>query len=108
MNWQNKLTDQDLNVPYLVLYNKSAKDANSTIVKRSEIDLEFVVENKAYSFSTYNLDEAYYLSAMLNSTFVNESMKDFQTHFHNRLLLHSYHAAIIFLPDLSGTDLENQ
>ncbi|MGI8470447.1 MAG: Eco57I restriction-modification methylase domain-containing protein [Pyrinomonadaceae bacterium] len=79
LNWQNKLTDQNLNLPYLVLYNKSAKDANSTIVKRSEIDLEFVVENKAYSFATYNLDEAHYLTAILNATFVNESMKDFQT-----------------------------
>jgi type I restriction-modification system DNA methylase subunit len=79
LNWQNKLTSQDLNIPYLVLYNSSAKDANATIVKRKDIDLEFFVESKAYSFTTENLNEAYYVSAFLNSGVPNLLMKDFQT-----------------------------
>ena len=93
MNWQNKLTDQNLNAPYLVLYNSSAKDANSTIVKRSEIDLEFIVESVTYVLSTHNLDEAFYLTAILNSSVPNELMKDFQAkglfgarHVHKKIL----------------------
>ena len=79
LNWQNKLTDQNLNAPYIVLYNASAKDANATIVKRKDLDLEFIVESKGYSFETLNIKEAYYLVAILNSTTPNLMMKDFQT-----------------------------
>jgi type I restriction-modification system DNA methylase subunit len=79
LNWQNKLTSQNLNAPYLVLYNASAKDANATVVKRKDLDLEFIVESKGYFFGTSNLKEAYYLTAILNSTTPNLMMKDFQT-----------------------------
>jgi hypothetical protein len=79
LNWQNKLKGQNLNAPYLVLYNASAKDANATIVKRKDFDLEFIVESKCYWFATENVDEAYYLTAILNSTTPNEMMKPFQT-----------------------------
>ncbi|MBP7497362.1 MAG: SAM-dependent DNA methyltransferase [Bacteroidales bacterium] len=79
LNWQNKLTDQNINSKYLVLYNSSAKDANATVVIRSELDLEFIVESKAYVFYTNILKEAYYLTAILNSSITNLMMKDFQT-----------------------------
>lgn len=79
LNWQNKVTEQNLNENYLVLYNSSAVNANATIVKRDEIDLEFVVESKAYAFSTSIPNEAFYLAAILNSAAPNEMMKDFQT-----------------------------
>ncbi len=93
LNWQNKLTDQNLNHPYLVLYNSSAKDANATIVKREALDLEFMVENTTYWFSTENCEEAFYLSTVLNSGAPNEMMKDFQAkglfgarHVHKKIL----------------------
>ncbi|MBP9188444.1 MAG: N-6 DNA methylase [Chitinophagales bacterium] len=79
LNWQNKLTDQNLNVPYLVLYNSSAKDANATVVKREDFDLEFIIDYKTYWFTTNSLIEAYYLCAILNSTTPNLMMKDFQS-----------------------------
>lgn len=79
LNWQKKLTEQNLNHPFLVLYNSSAKDANATVVKRADLDLEFIVENKAYSYSTNNLQEAYYLTSILNSECPNKLMKDFQS-----------------------------
>ena len=79
LNWQNKLSSQNLNTPFLVLYNSSAKDANATIVKRDEVDLEFLVESKGYSYITNNLSEAYYLTAILNSNIPNELMKNFQS-----------------------------
>ena len=79
LNWQNKLVSQNINCPYMVLYTASAKDANATIVKREDYDLEFIVESKTYVFYTEKLDEAYYLTAILNSALPNLLMKDFQT-----------------------------
>jgi hypothetical protein len=79
LNWLNKLTDQNLNAEYVVLYNSSAKDANAAIVKRTDIDLEFIAESKSYVYYTLDENEAYYLSAILNSSIPNLLMKDFQT-----------------------------
>ena len=79
LNWQSKLTDQNLNAPYLVLYNSSAADANATVVNRCDYDFEFIVDHKAYVYETFNQHEAYYLTAILNSSAPNEMMKDFQS-----------------------------
>jgi len=79
IDFQRGLTEQNLNLPYLVLYNSSAKDANSVVVKRSEIDLNFIVESKAYWIAFHNVNEAYYLAAFLNSSIPNQRMKDFQS-----------------------------
>lgn len=79
LNWQNKLSDQKLDLPYIVLYNASAKDANATILSRSELDLSFIIESKAYGYSTKDKQEALYLSAILNSETPNLKIKDFQT-----------------------------
>ena len=93
LNWQSKLTEQNLNAPYLVLYNSSAKDANATVVKRSELDLEFFAESVTYVLETTQLQEARYLVAILNSSAPNEMMKDFQAkglfgarHVHKKIL----------------------
>jgi hypothetical protein len=79
LNWQEKLTGQDLNAPYLVLYNASAKDANATIVERASRNLSFIVDTKAYCYTTHTSEEAYYLAAILNSNITNVLMKDFQS-----------------------------
>lgn len=79
IDFQKGLTSQNLNAPYLVLYNSSAKDANALVLKREDIDFEFIVESKAYVFYTDNLKEAFYLTAVLNSKIPNLMMKDFQT-----------------------------
>ncbi len=93
LNWQNKITEQNLNAPYLVLYNSSAKDANATVVKREEHNLDFMVESVTYVLYTTIKEEAYYLTAILNSTAPNEMMKDFQAtglfgarHVHKKIL----------------------
>ena len=93
LNWQSKLTEQNPNENYLVLYNSSAVNANATIVRRDAIDLEFVVESVCYAFGTSVLNEAYYLAAILNSEAPNEMMKDFQArglfgarHVHRKIL----------------------
>jgi hypothetical protein len=79
INWQQKLTKQDLDTKYLVLYNASAKDANATLVIRKSLDFEFIVENKTYVFYANEINEAYYLTSILNSSIPNALMKDFQS-----------------------------
>ncbi|MBS1669016.1 MAG: N-6 DNA methylase [Bacteroidetes bacterium] len=93
INWQQKLVKQNLNCPFLVLYNSSAKDANACVVDRGKLDLEFIVENIAYVYYTNEIREAFYLTAILNSTAPNEMMKDFQArglfgarHVHKKIL----------------------
>jgi type I restriction-modification system DNA methylase subunit len=79
LNWQNKLTDQDLNKKYLVLYTASAKNANATVIQRTNHNLPFIVESKAYVFYTDNRSEAEYLTCCLNSNFANDLVKGFQS-----------------------------
>lgn len=79
LNWQNKLTEQNLNCDYLVLYTASATNANATVIKRKDFELEFFVESKAYWYGTNNIQEAYYLTAFLNAQEPNRIIKDFQS-----------------------------
>lgn len=78
LNFQNKITSQNLNAPFLVLYNALGKDAHSVVVDRTNYDLDFFVDYKCYVFYTNSAEEAYYLTSILNSTAPNEMMKDFQ------------------------------
>ena len=79
LNFQRGLSEQNLDAPYLVLYNSSAINANATIVLRSNYNLQFLVESKGYSLFTYDINEAFYLTAILNSSVPNKLMKDFQS-----------------------------
>lgn len=93
VDFQRGLTEQNINTPYLVLYNSSAKDANATVVNRENFDLEFLVESVTYVCYVENITEAFYLTAILNSNSPNEMMKDFQArglfgarHVHKKIL----------------------
>ncbi len=79
LNYQRGLTEQNLNDPFVVLYNTSGKDANSVVLERDKFDLEFLADHKAYIFTTALKKDAYYLSAILNSSAPNKMMKDFQS-----------------------------
>jgi len=79
LNWQKKLTEQNIEAKYLVLYTSSAKDANATVLKRTDLQLEFIAESKTYVFYTDERDEAYYVAGILNSSITNTLIKDFQT-----------------------------
>ncbi len=79
IDFQRGLSEQNLNNQYVVLYNTSGKDANSVVVDREEIDLEFLADHKAYLLTTSSNKEAYYISGFLNSNAPNELMKDFQS-----------------------------
>jgi type I restriction-modification system DNA methylase subunit len=79
LDFQRGLTEQDLNRPYLVLFTKSAKDANAVLCRREGLDFEFIVDYVTYVFYTEEIDEAFYLTAILNSESINSLIKDFQT-----------------------------
>ena len=78
LNWQNKLTQQNLDAKYLVMYNMSGKDAYATLLKRENIDLEFMVDYTTFRIELNNPNEAHYLISVLNSSILNKLMKDFQ------------------------------
>ena len=79
LNWQNKLTAQKLNAPYLVLYNSSGINASSVVINRTSVDLEFIIDHKTYLSFFNDENEAYYLVSILNSSIPNLMMKDFQS-----------------------------
>jgi len=78
LDWLSKLTRQNLNTRYLLLYTVSGKDANAIIVDRKEFSLEFVVDYTTYWFATSNLDEAYFFACFLNCGYSNQQIKEFQ------------------------------
>jgi methylase of polypeptide subunit release factors len=93
LNFQNKITVQNLNCRYMVLYNASAKDANATVIDRADLELEFINDHVAYSYFTNSKTEAHYLCSIFNSTVPNAMMKDFQAkglfgarHVHKKIL----------------------
>jgi len=45
----------------------------------NKLDLEFIADHKCYLLATESMDEAYYLTAILNSETPNELMKAFQS-----------------------------
>lgn len=58
MNWQNKIVKQNINVPYLVIYNTTEKDANAVVIERNKLDLEFIVDYKAFVFYSSNIKKS--------------------------------------------------
>ncbi len=80
LNWQHKLTNQNLNAPFLVIYNSTGTNANSVVIQRSTIDLEFIVDIKTFVLYSYSERESFYISAIINSSIPNILMKDFQSH----------------------------
>lgn len=79
LNWQGKLINQNLDTPYLVLYNSSGLNANAVVLDREEYDIDFIVDHKTYLSNYSNKKEALYISGILNSTIPNLMMKDFQS-----------------------------
>ncbi len=93
VNWQHKLTDQNLNTRYLVLYTASAQDASAVVVDRQDFDVEFVIDSTTYWFATDSVEEAWYLTCYLNCGFTNHAIKEFQArglfgarHVHKKIL----------------------
>jgi len=79
VNYQGKLTNQDISAPYLVLYNASGTDVSAALFARKSCVEPFFVDHKLYYYATRNRAEASYLVALLNSRTVNLLIKPFQS-----------------------------
>lgn len=91
LNYRNKIEEQDSSCRYKVLYLTSGKNIASCLVDLNEEILEkevdgtriplkgFVADYKTYYYETNDKDEAYYLTSLLNSPYVNELIKGLQS-----------------------------
>lgn len=87
LNYRNKISVQNLNVRYNVLYTASSTYLASCVIDQKEnrsmegIKLNgFLAESKTYYFETDNSNEANYLCAFLNSKTIDQLIKPTQTH----------------------------
>ncbi|RKX98374.1 MAG: hypothetical protein DRP55_08245, partial [Spirochaetes bacterium] len=89
LNYNNLIEFQHPYNRYVVLYNATGKDITSCIVDREELpkfivnDITlfpkgFIADVKTWIFETDSQNEAYYLSAILNSSILNSLIKPFQ------------------------------
>ncbi len=78
IDFQKGIIEQDLRKKYAVMYSSSAKDANTVVVDRNQLDLEFIVDYAGYVYYTDSEDEAYFMTAFLNSETPNLMIKDYQ------------------------------
>lgn len=79
LDWQSKLTGQNPNARFLVLYTSSASDASAVVVDRETFDHPFIVDHKTYWCELKSEPEAHYLAAFINSGYANSVIKDFQS-----------------------------
>lgn len=79
LDWQTKLSDQNPEAQFLVLYTSSATDASAVVIDRRNFDHPFVVDHKTYWCECSSESEAHYLSAYVNSNYANEKIKEFQS-----------------------------
>lgn len=79
LNFQSLLTSQDFDKKFIVLYAGGGKNSFASVHKRGQLNRPFVADTKTYCFFTNNIDEAYYLTAFLNSNFANNKIRQFKT-----------------------------
>jgi len=89
LNYRHKLTSQNSQAMYRVLYNTSGTFLCACVVANISMEKEiggqkvtingFIADTKIYYFETANLDEAFYLTAILNAPEINALIKPMQS-----------------------------
>ncbi len=86
LNYNQKLTNQHLREPFIVLYNKSGTNLVAAYLTATEstkihnLDIRgFVADDVTYRYYADTEDHALYLVGVLNSTIVNEAIKPYQS-----------------------------
>lgn len=79
LNYGKELTEQDTTSRFLVVYNTSGTNLTAAVIDRGSLPLAFVVDHKLYWMALDDRDEADYVTAILNSDFVNDAIKPFQS-----------------------------
>jgi len=103
LNYRSKLTRQNPEAKFLVVYNTSGSNLTSCVLEQGNDIVEIngqmiklgpiIVESTTYSYETDIEDEAFYLTSILNSPFLNTLLKPLQArgqfgprHFHKKPL----------------------
>jgi len=104
LDYQGKLTAQDLGHRHLVLYNAAGTNLSAAYYDRNSHSAHLIVDHKLYCAGVPTPSEAHYLVALLNSGPFNEAIKPFQS----RGLLgeRDIHKKVLDLP-IPGFDNEN-
>jgi len=84
LNYWNKLTKQIKNSHFIVIYNASGSRLKSAVIKNFK--KKIIIPSENYYYSTGNKEEAFYLSAILNSPILSNSIKLIKSsrHIHKR------------------------
>ncbi|MFX1276415.1 MAG: N-6 DNA methylase [Promethearchaeota archaeon] len=84
MNYWNKLTKQNKNNNFIVIYNASGSSLKSAVIKNFKKTI--IIPSENYYYSTDSKDEAFYLSAILNAPILSNSIKLIKSsrHIHKR------------------------
>jgi methylase of polypeptide subunit release factors len=77
LNYNSLLKKQFPTKRFIVIYAATGSNINSTVLDRNNLE-RFIVDVKCWYFQTDNSVEAYYLSAILNSDYVNNAIKTMQ------------------------------
>jgi hypothetical protein len=79
LDYQGKLTSQNLAQRHLVLYNTSGMNVAAAYFDRHNQVAPFIVDHKLYYATFATVQEADYVVAILNSETVNSAIKPFQS-----------------------------
>ena len=86
LDYNRLLTSQNLKAEFVVVFNAAGTNLVAAIVSRDEAKaigklsiLGFIAEHKTYRYYAESEQEAHYLVGVLNSPFVNEAIKPYQT-----------------------------
>lgn len=87
LNYWNKLTKQFSKKKYIVVYNASGSNLKAAVINNEKKDI--IVDSENYYLSTDSLNEAYYLSMILNSSILSKNIKLIKSsrHIHKRPFL---------------------
>lgn len=78
LDYQSKLTSQNLANEHIVLYNSTGTNVSVASVRRSDLAVPLIAEHTVYLGEVSGADEADYLASVLNSAAANEAIKPFQ------------------------------
>jgi len=85
LDYQHKLSRQNPNAKYKVVYLRSGTHLAACVVEKKPLRVDnvelkgIIIESTLYRFETDNLDEAYYLVSILNSKVLDDLIKPLQS-----------------------------
>lgn len=84
LNYWNKLKKQLNNKSYIIVYNASGSNLKATVINNEK--QRVIIGSENYYYSTNSQNEAYYLSAILNSPVLSKNIKMIKSsrHIHKR------------------------